>query len=372
MPIVPGTGRESAPDVAKSPRIIGDGAPRSGATGHNRRYGARTYASARLSWAIPLLLVVLAIALAVGLYVGYKNLDLTALRDDPLARSVFFRLRLPRVLMGAIIGASLAAVGAALQALFRNPLADPFTLGVSGGAAFGSSIAIGLGIGINLLGVPIVFLAAFVGAGISVFLVYRLARTSGVVLPGALLLAGVVINLSASAGVLVIQYLADYSRALQILRWMIGSLDVVGFDLILRMLIFLVPAWLVLAAHARDLHLMATGEESAASLGVDVRRTERMVYLASSLIVGVTVAVGGTIGFVGLIVPHTARLLFGQDVRVLLPTSFLLGAAFLVLADALARTVISPGELPVGAITALLGGPVFLWLLRKQQRYSAM
>ncbi len=358
MPIVPGTDRESAPDAAKSPRIIGDGAPRSDVIAHYRSYRTRTHASARLSWAIPLLLVVLAIALAVGLYVGYKNLDLTALRDDPLARSVFFRLRLPRVLMGA--------------ALFRNPLADPFTLGVSGGAALGSSIAIGLGLGINLLGVPIVFLAAFVGAGISVFLVYRLARTSGVVLPGALLLAGVVINLSASAGVLVIQYLADYSRALQILRWMIGSLDVVGFDLILRMLIFLVPAWVVLAAHARDLHLMATGEESAASLGVDVRRTERMVYLASSLIVGVTVAVGGTIGFVGLIVPHTARLLFGQDVRVLLPTSFLLGAAFLVLADALARTVISPGELPVGAITALLGGPVFLWLLRKQQRYSAM
>src|SRR5713226_5344760 len=229
MNILPSTDRE--PDVAKSPRVINDGAPRSDVIGHYRRYRTRTHASARLSWAIPLLLVVLALSLAVGLYVGYKNLDLTALRDDPLARSVFFRLRLPRVLMGAIIGASLAAVGAALQALFRNPLADPFTLGVSGGAAFGSSIAIGLGVGLNFLGVPIVFLAAFVGAGISVFLVYRLARSSGVVLPGALLLAGVVINLSASAGVLIIQYLADYSRALQILRWMIGSLDVVGFDL---------------------------------------------------------------------------------------------------------------------------------------------
>ncbi len=332
----------------------------------------RSHASARLKYAVPLLLFGLVVALAIGLYVGYQHLDLAALRNDPLARSVFFRLRLPRVLMGAIIGASLAAVGGALQALFRNPLADPFTLGVSGGAALGSSVAIALGFGASFGGVPAIFLAAFVGAGIAVFLVYRLARTSGVVLPGALLLAGVVINLSASAGVLFIQYLADYSRALQILRWMIGSLDVVGFDQILRMLVFLVPAWVVLAAHGRDLHLMATGEESAASLGVDVRRTELMVYLASSLIVGVTVAVGGTIGFVGLIVPHVARLLFGQDVRVLLPTSFLLGAAFLVLADTLARTIISPGELPVGAITALLGGPVFLWLLRKQQRYSAM
>src|SRR5260370_11746976 len=199
MPIVSGKKRESATDAAKSTRITGDGAPRSDVIAHYRSYLTRTHASARLSWAIPLLLVVLALALAVGLYVGYKNLDFTALRDDPLARSVFFRLRLPRVLMVAIIGASLAAVGAALQALFRNPLADPFTLGVSGGAALGSSIAIGLGMGVNLLGVPIVFLAAFVGAGISVFLVYRLARSSGVVLPGPLLLPGVVINLSASA-----------------------------------------------------------------------------------------------------------------------------------------------------------------------------
>jgi iron complex transport system permease protein len=191
-------------------------------------------------------------------------------------------------------------------------------------------------------------------------------------LPGALLLSGVVLNLCASAGVLVVQYLASYGRALQILRWLIGSLDVVGFDLIWKMLIFLIPGWLVLIAQARDLHLLATGEESAASLGVDVRRTERMVFMASSLIVGVTVSVGGAIGFVGLIVPHTARLLFGQDVRVLLPASFLLGAAFLVLADTLARVAISPGELPVGAITALLGGPVFLFLLRSQQRYSAM
>ena len=333
----------------------------------------RARVGARLRVALPLLLVGLILALLIGLYVGYQPLDLVSLRSDPIARAVFLRLRLPRVMMAGLVGASLATVGAALQALFRNPLADPFTLGVSGGASLGASIAIALGLGVSLLGLPLVFIAAFVGAGVSVFVVYRLARSgSGVILPGALLLAGVVLNLCASAGVLVIQYLATYGRALQILRWMIGSLDVVGFDLIWKMLILLIPGWLVLFAHARDLHLLATGEESAASLGVDVRRTERMVFAASSLIVGVTVSVGGTIGFVGLIVPHAARLLFGQDVRVLLPASFLLGAAFLVLADTLARVAISPSELPVGAITALMGGPVFLILLRRQQRYSAM
>jgi iron complex transport system permease protein len=329
--------------------------------------------SLRLKTVVLVLVAALVVSVGVALCVGYQPIDIHGLQTDPIARAVLFRLRLPRVLMAAIVGASLALVGAALQALFRNPLAEPFTLGVSGGASLGASLAIALGLGLNIAGVPIVFVAAFLGAALSVVLVYRLAHAGGgAMLPGALLLAGVVLNLCASACVLVIQYVADYNRALQILRWLIGSLDVVGFGLLWRMLIFLVPGWLVLAAYARDLHLLATGEESAASLGVDVARTEKIVFVASSLIVGVTVSVGGTIGFVGLIVPHAARLLFGQDVRVLLPASFLLGAAFLVLADTLARTAIAPGELPVGAITALLGGPVFLLLLRRQQRYSAM
>jgi iron complex transport system permease protein len=334
----------------------------------------RARVGVRLRVALPLLVLGLIIAVIVGLYIGYQPLSIAAIQTDPIARAVFLRLRLPRVIMAGLVGASLAMVGAALQALFRNPLADPFTLGVSGGASLGASVAIAFGLGLNLVGVPFIFIAAFIGAAISVLLVYRLARSGGgVMLPGALLLSGVVLNLSASAGVLVIQYLASYGRALQILRWLIGSLDVVGFDLIWKMLVFLIPGWLVLVAHARDLHLLATGEEeSAASLGVDVRRTERMVFLASSLIVAVTVSVGGAIGFVGLIIPHAARLVFGQDVRVLLPASFLLGAAFLILADTLARVAISPGELPVGAITALMGGPVFLLLLKRQQRYSAM
>ncbi|HYN85023.1 MAG TPA: iron ABC transporter permease [Pyrinomonadaceae bacterium] len=326
----------------------------------------------RLRRALLVLACVLVAATALSLSVGYQRIDFASLSTDETARTVFFRLRLPRVVMAAVIGASLAAVGAALQALFRNPLAEPITLGVSGGAAFGASIAIALGVGARVAGLPFVFVMAFAGAGVAVAAVYRLARTGAVVLPGALLLAGVVINTIASAGVVVIQYFADYSRALQILRWTIGSLDVVGFEHVWRMLVFLVPAWVVLAATARDLHLLAIDEETAAALGVNVRRSERLVYAAASLIVGVTVAVGGAIGFVGLIVPHAVRLLFGEDVRVVLPCSFVLGAAFLMLADTLARTALGVGELPVGAITALVGGPVFLFLLRRQQRYTTM
>ena len=332
----------------------------------------QTLSAGRLMRALLLLGVVLLCAAAVALWAGYAPINWASLRTDEASRTLFFQLRLPRVLMAAMVGASLAMVGAALQALFRNPLAEPLTLGVSGGGALGASLAISLGAGAKVAGVPFVFLAAFAGAGAAVFVVYRLARTGAVVLPGALLLAGVVLNFVAASGVVIIQYFADYSRALQILRWTIGSLDVVGFDLIWRMLLFLVPGWLVLFLSARDLHLLAVDEETAASLGVNVRRSERLVYFAASLIVGVTVAVGGTIGFVGLIVPHAVRLLFGEDVRVIMPCSFLLGAAFLMLADTVARTILGAGELPVGAITAMAGAPIFLWLLKKQQRFAAM
>ena len=329
-------------------------------------------AGVRLRRALLWLSLVLLVSTLLALWVGYQRLDFAALRTDERARLIFFGLRLPRVLMAGVVGASLGLVGAALQAMFRNPLAEPLTLGVSGGGALGASVAIAFGMGARVGGLPVVFVAAFAGACLSVVLVYRLARTGATVLPGALLLAGVVVNTVAAAGVVVIQYFADYSRALQILRWTIGSLDVVGFDLIWRMLLFLVPGWVVLLLLARDLHLLAVDEETAQSLGVNVRRSERLVFVASSLIVGVTVAVGGTIGFVGLIVPHAVRLLFGEDVRVVMPCSFVLGAAFLMLADAVARTAFGAGELPVGAITALAGGPVFLWLLRRQQRYAAM
>lgn len=319
-----------------------------------------------------LLTAVLACCTMVALWAGYRHISVSMLQHDEIARSVFFRLRLPRVVMAGLIGATLAGVGTALQAMFRNPLADPFTLGVSGGGALGASIAIALGWGVRVAGIPLIFVAAFAGSGLAVAIVYRIARTGTTVMPGALLLAGIVVNLIANAGVLTVQYVADPSRALQILRWLIGSLDVVGFSIIWRMLLFLIPGWIALLALSRDLQLLAVDEESAASLGVNVRRCEKFIYIVSSLLVGVTVSVGGSIGFVGLIVPHIVRLLFGQDVRIVLPCSLLLGAGFLMIADAVARTVLGQTELPVGAVTGVLGGPFFLWLMRREQRYSML
>lgn len=311
-------------------------------------------------------------AFLVGIWAGYEHITPDVLRRDAIARAVFFRVRLPRVCLAAIIGASLSVVGAALQAHFRNPLAEPFTLGVSGGGAFGASLAIALGLGTRAFGVPVIFIASFIGAMAAVGIVYRIARSGVIMLPGALLLAGIIVNMIAASGVLVLIYTTESNRALEILRWTAGSLDAVGFDMIWRMAVVVAPAWIALLAFARDLHLLAMDEDTAAALGVNIRRTEAAVYFLSSLIVGVTVAVGGTIAFVGLIVPHGTRLLFGQDLRIVLPSSFLVGAAFLIAADAVARTAIPSTELPVGAITALLGGPFFLWLLTRRQRNSAI
>jgi iron complex transport system permease protein len=327
---------------------------------------------AKLIKAMAILAAVLAVSTWVALVVGSQKIDFARLLSDPFSRTLFFRLRLPRVLMGLTIGASLSVTGASLQALFRNPLADPYTLGISGGGALGASVAIALGWGARVAGVPLVFLASFAGAILAATLVRTIARTGAVILPGALLLSGVVVNLVSLAAVLTIQYVADPNSSLEILRWMVGSLDVIGMAPVGYMLVLLVPSWLALLALSRQLNLLAIDEDTAATLGVNVRRVEMVVHTICSLIVGVTVAMGGAIGFVGLIVPHAVRLMFGEDLRIVLPGSLLLGAAFLVLADALGRSALPSGELPVGAITGLLGGPAFLWLLRRRKQYAAM
>ena len=236
----------------------------------------RAAATFRRLWRASLFLIVVMGAVAfVALFVGYETIGISELRASESARTIFFQIRLPRVLLGMLVGASLGAVGAALQALFRNPLAEPFTLGVSGGGALGATVAIALGLGTQVAGVPLIFVSAFLGAAAAVYVVYRLALTGTILLPGALLLAGVVLNLIAGASVLVIQYVTDYTRALQILRWMIGSLDVVGFGLIWRMLLFVLPGLVLLVAVTRDLHLLAVDEETAASLGVAVAGWKR-------------------------------------------------------------------------------------------------
>ena len=290
--------------------------------------------------------------------------DATIPFADNVDAQIFFIARLPRAIAGALVGASLAGAGVVLQALLRNPLATPFTLGVSAGASLGAILVITLGMPLTLLGSAAVPLASFAGALGALAIVYFLAtiRRQGLSTL-VLLLAGVTLNSLFSAIILFVQYLADPAQTLQSVRWVMGNLDVGGYRPILWGIAPIGLAFVAFARLPRALNLLTMGADSAATRGIDVLRTQRLAFLSASLATGAAVAVGGPIGFIGIIVPHLVRLLVGADHRLVLPASIGLGAAFLVICDVAARTVLSPMELPVGVITAMLGGPFFLWLL---------
>ncbi len=279
---------------------------------------------------------------------------------------VFWLLRFPRVLMALGVGAALALSGAVLQALFRNPLASPLTLGVAGGAAFGGTVALVLGWSPTWVGLPGYTLLATLGALVALALSYRIAWIQGQVHTPVLLLAGVVLNFLFAALVMALQYLADYTRTFETVRWLMGSLAVVGLEppLFAGLIILIVAGFLW--AQAPVLDLLSQGEEVAHALGVSVPTATTRLFLAVSLLVGSTLALTGPIGFVGLVVPHLLRLLVGPAHRRLVPLTLLGGAALLVAADALARLALYPVELPVGVITGLLGAPYFLWLLWRE------
>lgn len=283
--------------------------------------------------------------------------------DNPDAQ-IFFIARLPRTLAGALVGAMLATAGVVFQGLLRNPLATPFTLGVSAGAALGAMLAITFGWSLSWIGIPAAPLASFAGSLMAVGIVYLLAtaRHRGLS-TNVLLLAGVTMNAFFSALILFVQYFADFAETFRILRWLMGDLDVSSYQPLVTALPLVVLSFGAFAWLARPLNLLNLGSEAAETRGLNVLQTQRLAFLSASLATGAAVSVGGPVGFIGIVVPHLVRLMVGADHRVVLPASALFGAAFLIGCDAIARTVMSPLELPVGVITALIGGPFFLWLL---------
>jgi iron complex transport system permease protein len=312
------------------------------------------------------LLVLVVVVLATAPFVGMESVPLGALwsQGDEAKLDILWKIRLPRVAMAFLAGSALAASGMAFQAIFRNPLATPFTLGVSSGASLGAAVGIHLGVAFQLLGIPALTWFAFCGALVAIGLVYGLTRTRRGFSTATMLLAGVAVSFFFSSLILFLQYLSDFTRTFRMLRWVMGGMEqVVGFDEVFNVLPFVASGILVLFYLTHELNLITTGDELAAARGVNVNRMKLMVFLASSLMVGAVVAICGPIGFVGLMVPHICRLLIGADHRWLTPATLLFGGAFLVLCDTLARTAIAPTELPVGIITSLLGGPFFLWLL---------
>lgn len=283
----------------------------------------------------------------------------------PAHRDILLGIRLPRLLLGAVLGGGLAVAGATFQALLRNPLAEPYILGVSGGAAVGAVSVLALGL--TTLGSLTLPLAAFAGALLAIGLVFQVATAAGRALDvRVLLLAGVVVGAFFAAVISFILAVSDARTVRSAVLWMMGSLYSAGWGDVVVVTLYSVPALVLLMSLARALNTLSVGEETALYLGTDVERVKRTAFAAASLLTAAGVAVAGVIGFVGLVVPHALRLLVGSDHRTLLPLSFLLGAAFLTAADVAAQALLSPTEIPIGVVTALVGVPIFLVLLRRR------
>jgi iron complex transport system permease protein len=327
----------------------------------------------RVACVLALLALLLAAALLLGLASGPSGLDagevaraLAGGGASDAAADIVLRIRLPRVVLAALVGAALAVAGVLFQALLRNPLADPYILGVSGGAALGGILVLagGRALGLSYAAVPF---AAFAGSLVTLALLYAAGGRGGRLDPTTLLLTGVVFNAFASAAIVFAASLAGLVEGARIFLWLIGNLSALRGDVTAAVGAFLLVGLACAIPLARGLNLLVLGEESAAQLGVDVGRLRRVILVGTSLMVGAAVAAAGLVGFVGLIVPHVLRLALGPDHRLLVPASALAGAAFLVLCDTAARMLLPGRELPVGAITALAGGPLFLVLLRRQR-----
>ncbi len=274
--------------------------------------------------------------------------------------------RLPRIAIGIIVGGGLSIAGVVFQALLRNPLSEPYILGVSSGGSFGAVIAIMLGIG-SIKGVPTLPVFAFFGSLGSIFLVYGISRVGGKTPTHIILLTGVIVNAFFSALIMFLVSIIKENEAYRFILWSMGNLAPVETSLTLCSLGLAVLGGIVLLLYAQSFNLLSMGEETAMELGVEVERVKKIAFVLSSLITGACVSICGIIGFVGLIVPHIVRMVIGADHRILMPTSALVGAIFLVIADTIARTIIAPSEIPVGVVTALAGAPFFIYLLRRKR-----
>jgi len=322
-----------------------------------------------VAWGLALALVLLLCGLAGSAFgVGRASLLQAVVGGESLSdveRTILFEVRIPRVLLAGLIGGALTVAGVVFQALLRNPLADPYVLGVSGGASIGGVLALllGLGAGGGWLGATVP-LFAFAGALGALMLIEWIATVGGRLTVYTILLTGAIFNAFSAALIYFIQSIASLQQLHEIVFYLMGRIPSFGFGTLGLLAAALLLTVGALFAMARDYNALSAGEEGAMQLGVDVERVKRRTFILGSLLTGVAVSVAGLIGFVGLVVPHILRLTLGPDHRLLLPSAFLGGAAFLILADLLSRLVMAPSELPVGVVTALIGGPFFLYLLR--------
>lgn len=280
---------------------------------------------------------------------------------------IIFNIRLPRAILACFIGMGLSMVGLVYQGIFKNPMADPFVLGTSSGSALGAAIAIVLGIEKTFLGLSSIAACAFAGAILTTFVVYNIAKVGNRASNTNLLLSGVAMNFFLSSIISFIMVL-DRNQVEKIVFWTLGSLAGANYKNVMLLILIVLPSSIIIYFFYRDLNIITTGEETASSLGVEVERVKNLMFIISSLIVATCVSVSGIIGFVGLIMPHIAKIIIGPDYKKTLPLTLLWGAAFMVLCDILSRSLLSPAEIPVGVITSFFGAPYFIYLLYKDKK----
>ncbi len=330
-----------------------------------------THMARRLALITVLLSALLLVALFFGLAAGSSGFgisavikSLTGANADVLIHDIIWRLRLPRVLLSALLGATLSLGGMVFQALLRNPLAEPYILGISGGSAIGAIIGILLG----LARFPGVWLTAFAGSLATLGLLYLMASGRSMLRGNTLLLSGVMVNAFCSAVILFLVSIAQDSRLHNIIFWLMGDLAAATNENVISLAITVVPCFVVIFARSHALNLLTLGNDMARSMGVNIKTTTSLLLVVTSLMISATVSYCGLVGFVGLVMPHMLRLIWGPDHRLLAPASILGGAAFMVVCDMLARTLPSQGEMPVGVVTAMIGAPLFVYLLRKSNK----
>ncbi|MGD9202788.1 MAG: iron ABC transporter permease [Chitinispirillia bacterium] len=306
------------------------------------------------------------LVITVSPFLGLEFLTFDLLLANPHHRYIFIKLRLPRLVMAFLAGGGFSLCGLVFQALFRNPLASPFTLGISSGAAFGAGVSIILGIGGSFLGMSVTSLTAFTGALIAMILVYIFSQIKKESII-ALLLAGVVIERIFSSLLMIIHYLSPLHSSFKIMRWLMGSVDGVSVNALIILTPIYFISLLIIIFMTSELDQVVTGEDIALTRGVNMKQTKAILILATSLMTGSIVAISGPVGFIGIIAPHVCRHIFSIRHNLLAWASFLTGGTFLVICDTLARTVAAPTEVPIGIITALFGGPFFLWILFRKK-----
>lgn len=330
-----------------------------------------------LKWGVYLagLTVLLIISVFLSLSIGEMNLSLADVfsifwsKQESMEYTILSQIRIPRVILGIAVGGALSLAGVLLQGVYRNPLVEPYTLGISGGASLGVAFAIVFGLH-RLIGSFVLPVFGFSGAALIIFLVYTISSRSGRVNIQSMLLTGVMVSFIASSSMMLLMAITSSENLHGIIFWIMGSLDEPDLSLIYITLAIAILTLLVSYLFVQPLNALRLGEEKAKHLGINTDTAIKLLFLMASLLAGICVAVAGVIGFVGLIIPHLMRLLVGSDYRILLVSSFFSGAIFLVLSDVIARTIISPNELPIGVITGIVGGIVFLLMMSRQKNRS--